>query len=563
MTTEQVTPVHVGRALESLRNSNFNTVSAMGEVIDNSIEANAKNIRIAIKKEKIRGERYDLTEVAFGDDGIGMNQDILHRCLQLGFSSRFNSRKGIGRFGVGMTLGAITQCTRIEVYSKPKGGEWNFTYLDLDEIKEHESGIIPVPIHTTIPEEYAELIGDKGTLVIWKNWDREDATIDEMSIWIGRTYRKFIGSELAHDGKIIKNTDQRDIFLDEKKISAFDPLYAIKTDYNSEGSQLASEITIEEEIHKFDAPPEKKHGSSEIKIRFALTPKEWRSKGKGHDGNSPENRKRFIPNNEGVSILRNGREVFYGPIAYYDLSDKTSGKGFINPDRFWGCEISFNAELDQWFTVNNIKVGARPRSELRKVLENAMNPTIYSYRKAIRKIWSDKEVEENAKTGGATSGTSSAEDALSKNISKKEKATEQELDEIIRNAGIKQDEIIKTLKQKMSDRPYVFVKSEDIDRRGDFIDITTRGKTSLISLNMNHPFFRKLFKVLKELESKEDGEGSSEKIQTICLLLLGTFAAAKNEFNPEEEYTADEFIDKLLHNWTFHLSKNVDTIKEE
>ena len=119
----------------------------------------------------------------------------------------------------------------------------------------------------------------------------------------------------------------------------------------------------------------------------------------------------------------------------------------------------------------------------------------------------------------------------------------------------------------MSDRPYTFVKSEDIDRRGDFIDITTNGNTSLITLNMNHPFFRKLFEILQELEGKSQGKenmkGASDKIQTVCLLLLGTFVAAKNEFNPEEEYTANDFMDKLLHNWTFHLSKNVDTLKEE
>ena len=66
-----VSPVHVGRALESLRNSNYDTVSAMGEVIDNALEANAKNIRIWIKvQEADRKRKDDYTEIAFGDDGI-------------------------------------------------------------------------------------------------------------------------------------------------------------------------------------------------------------------------------------------------------------------------------------------------------------------------------------------------------------------------------------------------------------------------------------------------------------------------------------------------------------
>lgn len=95
-----VSPVHVGRALESLRNSNFDTVSAMGEVIDNSLEAEAKNIRIEIKKKEIRNNRFDLKEVAFTDDGIGMDKETLSKCLQLGFSLRYNGRSGIGRFGI-------------------------------------------------------------------------------------------------------------------------------------------------------------------------------------------------------------------------------------------------------------------------------------------------------------------------------------------------------------------------------------------------------------------------------------------------------------------------------
>src|SRR5438132_655627 len=128
---EGVSPVHVGRALESLRNSDFNTLSAVGEVIDNSMEANAKIIRIMADTEEERkgSPRIDFIEMAFADDGDGMDKNTLHRCLQLGFSTNYNDRKGIGRFGVGMTLGAITQCRRIEVYSKPKGGEWHFTYL--------------------------------------------------------------------------------------------------------------------------------------------------------------------------------------------------------------------------------------------------------------------------------------------------------------------------------------------------------------------------------------------------------------------------------------------------
>ncbi len=557
-----VSPVHVGRALESLRNSNFNTVSAMGEVIDNSLEADAKNIKMRIQKEEIRKNTYDLTEIAFADDGRGMDKNILHQCLQLGFSERYNNRKGIGRFGVGMTLGAITQCTRIEVYSKPKGGNWNFTYLDLEETKDQSDPIISEPTQSVIPTEYAELMGDHGTLVIWKNWDREDTNIEEMIEWIGRTYRKFIGDEIIQEDKVITNPNQIHIFLDDKKISALDPLYAIKTEYNSEQAELMPPITITEEIHAFDAPPEKKHGASDITITLSLLPKEWRPKAKV--GASEENKKRRVDTNEGISILRNGREVFYGHIPYFNLEDKSSGRGFIAIDRYWGCEISFNAELDHWFSVRNIKVGARPLPELRKKIEEAIKSTIYEFRTEIRRVWAKAEAEKNAKTEGSISGTEDAEEILRKNNPVSSSPEEAEINQVILDSGEKRQEVIKELKIKMANQPYSFVKSDLIDKRGNFVDLKSKGKTSLITLNMNHPFFQKFFEILGNLKKGSDKEQEkiSKQIETIFYLLMGSFTSAQQEFNPDQTQTARDFIEKLMRNWTYQLDRNADSIKD-
>ena len=94
-------------ALESLRNSDFDAISAYGEVIDNSIQAGAKNIKIRLSTESVRAGYEQIKSITFGDDGIGMDAGTLHRCLQVGYSSRFNNRDGIGRFGVGMTLAAV------------------------------------------------------------------------------------------------------------------------------------------------------------------------------------------------------------------------------------------------------------------------------------------------------------------------------------------------------------------------------------------------------------------------------------------------------------------------
>ena len=119
------------RALESFRCSDFDVYSAYGEIIDNSLQANASWIKIKIEKDHLqqRGRPYyKIKEIAFSDNGQGMNRETINNCLAMGYSSRYNDRSGIGRFGVGMTLASINQCKRVEVYSRE--GFWEMV-MDL------------------------------------------------------------------------------------------------------------------------------------------------------------------------------------------------------------------------------------------------------------------------------------------------------------------------------------------------------------------------------------------------------------------------------------------------
>jgi len=124
-------------ALKAFRHSDFDVYSAYGEVVDNSIQANAKWVKIKIDsraKTSQTNPYYIINEAVFSDNGIGMSKETLSNCLSMGYSTRYDDRKGIGRFGVGMTLASINQCKRVDVYSREKDGEWFWTYIDLDEI---------------------------------------------------------------------------------------------------------------------------------------------------------------------------------------------------------------------------------------------------------------------------------------------------------------------------------------------------------------------------------------------------------------------------------------------
>ena len=114
-----------GKALRAFRNNDFSTESAIAELVDNSLQADCKNMKIRLKFKTPQGKQKPRPyEIAFGDDGYGMNDKTLQTCLVLGESTRENDRKGIGRFGVGMTNGAISVCNKIQVYSREHQGNW-------------------------------------------------------------------------------------------------------------------------------------------------------------------------------------------------------------------------------------------------------------------------------------------------------------------------------------------------------------------------------------------------------------------------------------------------------
>ena len=56
-------------------------------------------------------------------------------------------------------------------------------------------------------------------------------------------------------------------------------------------------------------------------------------------------------------------------------------------DRWWGCEIKFEPELDECWEVRNIKRGARPIKELRNSLKELLTPKIHEFRKAVQNYW--------------------------------------------------------------------------------------------------------------------------------------------------------------------------------
>ena len=544
------------QAIESLRSSDFDTLSAFGEVLDNSIQANAKNIKI---KTNIEYSGKYLDSIAFGDDGIGMDSNTLHQCLQIGWSSRFGNRKGIGRFGVGMTLGAIHECKKVEIYTKQKPNDnYLYTYYDLEKIISGEMEKIPTPTEEEIlPSDYRGLMGETGTIVIWSKHDRgnqanpnAEKMVQDFIVWIGRTYRRFIW-----DGISIK--------LNGNEIPAIDPLYVRTDKTRNPNDQKAAEV--ESIIIEW---PRKINNNDddisyhEIKIRMSLLPEEWREyKGSGE---STENKARYVPMNEGISILRNDREVFYGKIPNWP------GKRFSDIDRFWGCEISFTAELDRSFQVKNIKRGAIPSSGLKKTIHEKIKATRKEFVEKIQEHWKDENIrkrkeesESETSTGHEDAENVAKKTNTTKHVIDKDKNLEEESKKLARELK-EQNKVEEQAAWEIKFQSQPFTVKDDSWKGPLFMETSHLGGNSVLLYNQKHPFFEEYYHIIDEIDKDDKQFEYAKRLKCLIDLLLISYAKTTASFDKDEKINnISNMFENIETSWGQFLKSYLITYVDE
>ena len=115
--------------LAAIRAIGYSFETAVADIIDNSISAMAKNIRIFSEPS---GEPY----FAFLDDGTGMTQGELRNALLLGSdrSGKVDAPMELGRFGLGLKSASFSQCRCFYVVTK-QGATVNAMSFCLDDVE--------------------------------------------------------------------------------------------------------------------------------------------------------------------------------------------------------------------------------------------------------------------------------------------------------------------------------------------------------------------------------------------------------------------------------------------
>ncbi len=552
-----------GYLIQSLRNSDFDCYSAYGEVIDNSIQANSKNIHIefeTISRGVGRNQKEVINKMIFSDDGMGMSPDILENCLTLGYSSRYNDRSGIGRFGVGATLAALHECTDINVYSKSINSDWHNVNVEVAQKNgnpdpENQKDISE-PNKIQLPQEYKSFNKyETGTIVVWANHDRNELNgsdvIEEAKVWIGRTFRKFIWKGIK-------------IFVNGEEIKAIDPLYVTteKTNFPADPKAYEYETSkISWPVHEsgnFD------EAEKEIQIRTSLLPKELRKK-RGSGGNK-ESQQRHIDRNEGISIIRNDREVFYGIPANWPKGGVNFG-GNTEYNRWWGCEISFNACHDTSFTVKNIKRGAQPVIELRRAINDKIKGIVKQCIEQVQDDWSENdriEIENQQNNTQTFTGHETAENVAKNTATEANQLTKgKDKNELIKDAADKlltdkQKQIRAEWESKFEAQPFTII---DGDWRGtEFVQVNHTSTGAVLKYNIRHNFHKEIIKLQTIIEESIDHsktKKAAKDLKALIDLLLISYCKSELSFDNSVEMSPEDLVEDLRMNWGRFLERYI------
>lgn len=156
--------------LASLRSVGYNVETAIADIIDNCISAQAHEIRIQFDWENKR--------IVIYDDGFGMSKNDLIENMRIGSSdpNKIRNKNDLGRFGMGLKTAAFSLGKRLTVVTKSGSVVSNASW-DLEQIPKIGWNLI-IRDESEVTEFSAQL-ETQGTIVVVEDLDRLIDSNDE------------------------------------------------------------------------------------------------------------------------------------------------------------------------------------------------------------------------------------------------------------------------------------------------------------------------------------------------------------------------------------------------
>lgn len=356
-----------GRTAAGLRDTGYNVNTALADIVDNCVAAEATSIEIHITLDP-EGRKF----VDIIDNGVGMDREHLIDAMKYGSEKRANP-KSLGKFGLGMKTAATSICKKLTVASRDQETlEINKLSWDLDHIAANRSWDM---LDEEVAEDDEQRFNDcfkssSGTIVSLSKCDRilsveveagstkEKLALDRMakrlSDHLGMVFHRFLDKE---------DTRERDINLsvNGEPVIPWNPLFPSKS------QQVLPEHQQKITVQKADG----EGGEFEIRA-FILPHKDELTKSEQELAKIQNNRQGFYVYREGRLISDGGWLGVFGTAMEPHMS-------------LARVEFDFNFDLDEAFKIDikksQIQIDASVEEHLKRLLAPFRREAESRYRK--------------------------------------------------------------------------------------------------------------------------------------------------------------------------------------
>lgn len=280
------------RTMEGLRDMGYSFETAVADLVDNSIAANATTVDIKVQLDW-RGQ----VRLAIADDGDGMDRNHLQEAMTYGSVKRADPAS-LGKFGLGLKTASTAWCRRLSVVSRPSGeAQPMMATWDLDYVADCGKWLLLITDEPD-PEAIEHLDGvaseHAGTVVQWTKVDR---LLRSYANPIGQPAQKALNKRCKDLRFHLSMTYQR--FLDPKDSRARD----IRIILN--GEPIAAWDPFQEGISELVADEKQPVDTgAEFQVRAFILPR------REEFTNSDQAREaRISPDLQGIYIYREGRLI--------------------------------------------------------------------------------------------------------------------------------------------------------------------------------------------------------------------------------------------------------------
>lgn len=421
--------------ISALQHIGYDDISAIADIVDNSIDANATEIKLYIDKDE--NQKIRITVV---DNGQGMDRKTLDEALKLGSDTAHDDIGDLGKYGMGLSTAGLALANRTIVLTKnTESSEILKSETDVKTMKEKNAFVKKLEKASGIEMAYFKNMvkNESGTIVILEDCvgvkSSQASTLKEKVVKnIARVFRNFMS----------KTT----FYVNDIKIEPEDPLrLKVKND------ELKGTLFSEDDytVKWKDKNGEEQKGNIHVKLVALPECEQNVAKKLG-----------FNMQNQGFSVLRNNREIANG---YLPKWEGIARDPHLN--RFRG-EISFSSDMDYAMGVNFRKNGIDMVDSVDNALRSALLKQITAIRKrSIKKVNVTQEEKENHQI---------VEVMLNKmsKVLTLPKAKRNTLDKNQKISSIAEFDLVK------------------MGETGDIYKAEQIGKKIVISWNIDHPFYQ-------------------------------------------------------------------------